>query len=90
MTSKDAQPARAGGSRRPPPFWDLPPVNDDRPERRTDHARRDRVDQLIRRVRSAQEEIVERGLDAVQVEKASENGAGRTRSGSPGLDDGTP
>jgi hypothetical protein len=54
-------------------------VTDDHPERRTDHARRDRIDQLIQQVRSAQEEIVERGLDAVQDEKASENGAGGTR-----------
>ena len=44
----------------------------DRPERRTNHALRRRIDQLIGRVRSAEEEIVERGLDAVQDEKASD------------------
>jgi hypothetical protein len=65
-------------------------VTDDRPERRTDHARRDRIDQLIQQVRSAQEEIVERGLDAVQDEKASENSAGGTRPGAAAPDDGTP
>jgi hypothetical protein len=47
-------------------------VNDDRPERRTNHALRHRIDQLIGRVRSAEEEIVERGLDAVQDEKAAD------------------
>ena len=34
-------------------------------DRRIDHARRRRVDQLIARVRRAQEEIIDRGLDAV-------------------------
>jgi len=34
-------------------------------ERRIDHARRRRVDQLIARVRRARAEIVDRGLDAV-------------------------
>jgi hypothetical protein len=57
-------------------------VNDDRPERRTNHALRHRIDQLIGRVRSAEEEIVERGLDAVQDEKAADgdgsDGARRT------------
>ena len=38
-------------------------------ERRTDHALRRRIDQLIGRVRAAQDEIVERGLDAVQESK---------------------
>jgi hypothetical protein len=50
----------------------------DRPERRTNHALRRRIDQLIHRVRSAQEEIVERGLDAVQVTKEPDaNGTAR-------------
>jgi hypothetical protein len=40
-----------------------------RPERRTNQALRRRIDQLIGRVRSAREEIVERGLDAVQETK---------------------
>jgi hypothetical protein len=34
-------------------------------DRRTDHARRRRVDQLIARVRRARDEIIDRGLDAV-------------------------
>jgi hypothetical protein len=34
-------------------------------ERRTNHALRRRIDQLIGRVRQAEAEIVERGLDAV-------------------------
>ena len=38
----------------------------DREDRRTNHALRRRIDQLLGRVRAAQEEIVERGLDAVQ------------------------
>jgi hypothetical protein len=41
----------------------------DRRERRTDHALRRRVDQLLHRVHRAREEIVERGLDAVQETK---------------------
>jgi hypothetical protein len=41
----------------------------DRRERRTDHALRRRVDQLLHRVHAAREEIVERGLDAVQETK---------------------
>ena len=52
----------------------------DRPERRTNHALRRRIDQLIGRVRSAEEEIVERGLDAVQDEKAADgNGSDGSR-----------
>jgi len=38
-------------------------------DRRTNHALRRRIDQLLGRVRAAQEEIVERGLDAVQDTK---------------------
>ena len=41
----------------------------DREDRRTNHALRRRIDQLLSRVRAAQEEIVERGLDAVQDTK---------------------
>ena len=41
----------------------------DREDRRTNHALRRRIDQLLGRVRAAQEEIVERGLDAVQDTK---------------------
>jgi hypothetical protein len=37
----------------------------DRQDRRTNHALRRRIDQLIARVQAAREEIVERGLDAV-------------------------
>jgi hypothetical protein len=38
-------------------------------DRRTNHALRRRIEQLLGRVRAAQEEIVERGLDAVQDTK---------------------
>jgi hypothetical protein len=41
----------------------------DSEDRRTNHALRRRIDQLLGRVRAAQEEIVERGLDAVQDAK---------------------
>ena len=41
----------------------------DREDRRTNHALRRRIDQLLGRVRAAEEEIVERGLDAVQETK---------------------
>ena len=41
----------------------------DSEDRRTNHALRRRIDQLLGRVRAAQEEIVERGLDAVQDTK---------------------
>jgi len=41
----------------------------DREDRRTNHALRHRIDQLLGRVRAAEEEIVERGLDAVQETK---------------------
>jgi hypothetical protein len=41
----------------------------DSEDRRTNHALRRRIDQLLGRVRAAQEEIVERGLDAVQETK---------------------
>jgi hypothetical protein len=37
----------------------------DRTDRRTDHARRRRVDLLLARVRSARDEIIGRGLEAV-------------------------
>jgi hypothetical protein len=41
----------------------------DRTDRRTDHARRRRVDQLIARVRRARDEIVDKGLEAVHGPK---------------------
>jgi hypothetical protein len=48
-------------------------------DRRIDHARRRRIEQLIARVRNARAEIVNRGLDAVHVTRARDrarNGAG--------------
>ncbi len=53
----------------------------DREDRRTNHALRRRIDQLLGRVRAAEEEIVERGLDAVQETKDldSEPDARRSR-----------
>jgi hypothetical protein len=39
-------------------------------DRRTDHARRRRVEMLIAHVRSARDEIIDRGLDAVHVSRA--------------------
>jgi hypothetical protein len=68
---------RGRGARAGDAIPQQPPVND-RPERRTNHALRRRIDQLIGRVRSAEEEIVQRGLDAVQETKApEENGTAR-------------
>jgi hypothetical protein len=52
----------------------------DREDRRTNHALRRRIDQLLRRVRAAQEEIVERGLDAVQETKDLDGDADARRS----------
>ena len=51
----------------------------DREDRRTNHALRRRIDQLLGRVRAAQEEIVERGLDAVQDTKDLDGEAGARR-----------
>ncbi|HEX2104360.1 MAG TPA: hypothetical protein VHF51_11965 [Solirubrobacteraceae bacterium] len=42
----------------------------DETERRTDLARRRRVDQLLERVRSARDEIIDRGLDAVHGQRS--------------------
>jgi hypothetical protein len=50
----------------------------DRRERRTDLALRRRIDQLLGRVPAAREEIVERGLDAVQETK-DQDGDGSER-----------
>jgi hypothetical protein len=47
-------------------------VSDSEEERRTNHALRRRIDQLIGRVRAAEDEIVERGLDAVQETKQAD------------------
>ena len=44
-------------------------MTDREPDRRTNYALRRRIDQLLGRVRAAQEEIVERGLDAVHDTK---------------------
>jgi hypothetical protein len=54
----------------------------DRPDRRTDHARRRRVDQLLARVRSARDEIIDRGLDAVHGPRPRD-GAGTKRTPPP-------
>jgi hypothetical protein len=47
-------------------------VSDSEEERRQNHALRRRIDQLIGRVRAAEDEIVERGLDAVQETKQAD------------------
>jgi hypothetical protein len=52
-------------------------------DRRTDHARRRRVDMLIARVRSARDEIVDRGLDAVHGPRPAERAAAKARRPSP-------
>jgi hypothetical protein len=51
----------------------------DASERRTNHALRRRIDQLIRHVRESRAHIVERGLDAVHEQR-------RARAGEPGAD----
>ena len=51
----------------------------DRRERRTDHALRRRIDQLLGRVHAARDEIVERGLDAVQDTKEQDASGDATR-----------
>ena len=59
----------------------------DREDRRTNHALRRRIDQLLGRVRAAQEEIVERGLDAVHETKdLNDEAAGRRPPPKPGDD----
>jgi uncharacterized Ntn-hydrolase superfamily protein len=45
-------------------------VSESEEERRQNHALRRRIDQLIGRVRAAEDEIVERGLDAVPGDEA--------------------
>jgi hypothetical protein len=54
-------------------------VSDSEEERRTNHALRRRIDQLIGRVRAAEDEIVERGLDAVQETKQADGDVPRRR-----------
>ena len=56
------RPARAGGLA--PGRRHLPAVTDSA-ERRRNHSLRQRIDQLLGRVRAAEAEIVERGLSAV-------------------------
>jgi hypothetical protein len=58
----------------------------DRRERRTDHALRRRIDQLLGRVHAARDEIVERGLDAVQDTKEQHADGDATRPRSTGAD----
>jgi hypothetical protein len=55
-------------------------VTDSEEDRRTNYALRRRIDQLLGRVRAAQEEIVERGLDAVQDTKDLDGDAAGRRS----------
>jgi len=57
-------------------------------ERRTNHALRRRIDQLIGRVRAAEDEIVERGLDAVQETKQADADAPPRRRPRPSPDQG--
>ena len=59
----------------------------DREDRRTNHTLRRRIDQLLGRVRAAQEEIVERGLDAVQETKDLDGEAPARRPSPPKADD---
>jgi len=59
----------------------------DRRERRNDLALRRRIDQLLGRVHAARDEIVERGLDAVQDTKDQDGEAsGRPRPAVDGTD----
>jgi hypothetical protein len=63
-------------------------VSDSEEERRTNHALRRRIDQLIGRVRAAEDEIVERGLDAVQETKQADADARPRRRPRPSPDQG--
>jgi len=63
-------------------------VSDSEEERRTNHALRRRIDQLIGRVRAAEDEIVERGLDAVHDTKQADADAPRRRRPRPSPDQG--
>jgi len=58
----------------------------DRRERRNDLALRRRIDQLLGRVHAARDEIVERGLDAVQDTKDQDGESGRPRPAVDGTD----
>jgi hypothetical protein len=68
------RPARAGGLA---PGRRHPAVVSESTERRRNHALRRRIDQLLGRVRAAQDEIVQRGLSAVHdAPPADDPGAG--------------
>jgi hypothetical protein len=55
-------------------------------ERRRNHALRRRIDQLLGRVRAAQDEIVERGLSAVHDAPSDEpNGTSRADAPDPAV-----
>src|SRR4051794_19744635 len=69
-----------GGSHRPRETGTGPNVTDSE-DRRTNYALRRRIDKLIGRVHAAREEIVERGLDAVQHD--AEAPAARDDGGPP-------
>ena len=77
-----------GGSRRTQGSRPLHAVSDSEEERRTNHALRRRIDQLIGRVRAAEDEIVERGLDAVQETKQADADARPRRRPRPSPDQG--
>jgi hypothetical protein len=53
------------------------------PERRRNHALRRRIDQLLGRVRAAQDEIVERGLSAVHDAPRDGEADGARPGGAP-------
>jgi hypothetical protein len=69
------RPARAGGLA---PGRRHPAIVSDSTERRRNHALRTRIDQLLGRVRAAQDEIVQRGLTAVHGPPADDAGAAAT------------
>ena len=48
-------------------------------ERHDEHAREQRIDALLARVHAARAEIVNRGLDAVRVDREHRAGPGDTR-----------
>ena len=54
-----------------------------RPDRRTNHLLRARIDQLLGRVHDARLEVVERGLGAAHHAGAAERPAARTRVTEP-------
>jgi hypothetical protein len=70
------RPVRAGGSRRPFPCQGTGARVNDITERQAEHTLEQRVDSLLARVHAARAEIVDRGLDAVRVDREHRAGAG--------------